>query len=145
MCFFLDFHKQTVLYIWEVLKECEIQEKELVFVAASNVKELQEGGAFLQVLLRRVNPIVEEVLAKIIKIIDQNYNLSLIDPNNDSADYVRHFWMTAYVNPLVIDFKASLTIHDQQQYSYHCQFPFSRVIQHAVQVLIKEHQAIKSG
>ena len=145
MCFFSDFHKQTVLYIWEVLKECEIQEKELVFVAASNVKELQEGGAFLQVLLRRLNPIVEEVLAKIIKIIDQNYNLSLIDPNNDPVDYVRHFWMTAYINPLVIDFKASLKSHDQKQYSYHCQFPFSRVIQDAVQVLIKEHQAIKTS
>ena len=77
--------------------------------------------------------------------IDQNYNLSLIDPNNDSADYVRHFWMTAYANPLVIDFKALLKNHEQQQYSYHCQFPFSGVIQDAVQVLIKEHQAIKSG
>ena len=143
--FFLDFHMQTVQYIWNELKECEIHKKEWVFEAASSITELQNRGSFLQVLLQRINPFVEEALANIIRVVDQNYNLSLIDPDKCPPSYLTHFWITAFANSLIFDLKASLKNHNQQQYGYHCQFPFSGVIQHAVQVLIKEHQVIKSG
>lgn len=81
-------------------------------------------------------------MAKIISFADQGYNLSLIDPNNNPPDHLRSFWIAAFRK--LLNSNTLLQSHELP-YGYHCRFPFSRHIQHAIQALIKGYQANKSG
>lgn len=124
------------------LHSYENKNQEWVFDAASQVMQLQEGGAFVKVLLRSLASIVDKTLARIIAFADINYNLSLIDPNSDSSEHLRFFWLSAFTCLFELD---QMECIKEDNYKYQCQFPFSKHLQFAVQAILKIRQGIHSG
>jgi hypothetical protein len=117
--------------------------KDWIFKAASNIAELEKGGAFIKVLLRKLDLLVNHILSKIVTFADKNYNLSLIDQNNEhSSSELQSFWMKAFSHFLHFD-----TLKDDQAevYNFCCQFPFSYYLQHAIQSVLKIQQGLESN
>ena len=109
--------------------------------------QLQEGGAFGKVLLRHLDFIIQKTLAELISFADRNYNLALIDPNNDPSPHLRSFWISAFSNLFEHTHKQTTNHENIQEeiYDYQCQFPFSYILQPAVQAVVKIQEGIESG
>ena len=141
--FYLDFYESIVYHIWGCMKKKEPHEKEWIIDAASNRSRLQEGGAFLQVLLLKLDEVIVKVFAKIIAFIDQANNLSLIDPTKEPHPDVVSFWLDAFSTSAVCSFDSSTWEGNTQFYinvnNYSCKFPFFWVIQRAVNELLHQH------
>lgn len=122
------FRKKTVACIFQNLKQNEATHKDWIINVASQPKELQKGGAFVKVLLRNLDRIVNEILAKIIAFTDRNYNLELIDPKNLVPLCVRNFWIAAF--PKLVEYHLSSSAHnfEKEVYEYRSKFPFSKEI-----------------
>ena len=125
----LAFYEKAVQCIFQHLKQNETNFKNWIIDVASQPTELQKGGAFVKVLLRRLDRIVNEILAQIIAFLDRNHNLELIDPKASVPLCVRKFWIAAF--PKLVNYYLSSSAHKFRNdiHEYRCKFPFSREIQ----------------
>ena len=107
--------------------------KDWIFEEAKNSLNLQSGGAFINVILRRLDSEIINTFAAIIAVIDTNYNLELLV--DDSC-----FWLDAFKHKRVSDtweqgdmVSANKTRFTCSQYSFVSGFPFSFVLQDPIE------------
>ena len=131
------FYDETVKCIFEQLKEIEGVHKDWVTKVALQPAELQKGGAFVKVLLRSLDKIVNEILAQIISFTDRNYNLELIDPSNSSVPLcVKNFWILAFSELVKNHLASSPYKFGNEVYDYRSKFPFSKEIQCGIDAIL---------
>lgn len=108
---------------------------------AMNAKNLQYGGTFRNVISRKFDRIVIPILSEIIAIIDQNYNLALIDPSNESSP-LSQFWLSVFGEFTIMQFNYTDMVIPRQQVpgvggrkarkDFKSKLPFSWLIHEAV-------------
>lgn len=140
-----------VHYIHSNLKQREeagFLNKEWIFQEAINSLNLQSGGAFLQVLLRKLGSEVTNALADIIVAIDINYNLNILV---EGSPVVVRFWLDAFKHETIFDVWKHLKINASKseltkvsgRFSvypkslFKSSFPFSNAIQGIVEAELK--------
>ena len=133
-----------VHHIWNYIKEREPYEKEWIIEAALDKSKLQEGGAFLKVLLRKLDEVIVEVFASVIAVIDQANNLSLIHKSKD----LDTFWLAAFGSSAICNFGLTKNIiakNKAPSYNFICEFPFSWVVHHTVDRILQDHKHLFTG
>ncbi len=128
----------------EVLREKDKlrpDEKEWVINEAMDPRSLQHGGTFRNVLARKVDDVIVPIFSEIISVIDQNYNLDLIDPRGEDVA-LSQFWLSIFRDPDVTQFRYIDTVTPRKQVpgvggrkageDFKCEMPFSWLIHSAV-------------
>ena len=131
-------------FVSAVLKEMDDklpQAKEWAFKVALNHSQI--GGTFRNALSRRLDEILLPILAKIIGLIDKNYNLTIIHDNRDSekiASPIAKIWLEimsdrnlckiTYEDVFTDGVRKQRTLipgigASRSDHFYKCQFPFS--------------------
>ena len=108
--------------------------KKWLYEEATNSLNLQSGGSFIKVILRRLDSEIIDAFSTIIAMIDTNYNLELLV--NGSPDLVQ-FWLDVFKHPFICDTRESIVMAKEstlflRQNSFYCCFPFSFVFQHYI-------------
>ena len=129
-----------VQHIYEVLQERDQvreDEKEWVIREAMDVKNLQHGGTFSNALSRKVDSVVTPIFSEIIASIDQNYNLNLIDPENQDSP-LSQFWLNMFRNSSIMQINYTDMVTPREQIpgvggrkardDFKCELPFSWLI-----------------
>ena len=110
----------------------DLQLKGWIYEEAMNSLNLQSGGAFMKVILRRLDSEISNAFSTIIATIDTNYNLELLV--NGSSSLV-DFWLKAFEHQIVSDtweydmFLINESSFTHNQNSFFCCFPFSFIFQ----------------
>ena len=110
-----------------------------VYEEATNSLNLQSGGAFMKVLLRRLDRDLTNAFSTIIAAIDTNYNLDLLI---NGPPYLVAFWLEAFKHQAVSNIwgqgilsanesKVSIYVHNQK--SFFCCFPFSFIFRDSIE------------
>lgn len=145
-----------VQHIFKVLEERELirsDEKEWVVNEAMNAKNLQHGGTFRNVLSRKIDDVVIPIFSEIIAIIDQNFNLNLIDPKNENTP-LSQFWLNMFRDLSIMQFNYADMVTAREHVpgvggrkageDFKCELPFSWLIHEAVDSLW-DHTKISTG
>ena len=101
-----QFCKALVKHIHIVLQEHDQlreDEKDWVSNEAMNQMSLRYGGTFRNVLSRKIDNVIVPIFSQIIASIDHNYNLSLIDPENENS-HQSQFWLKMFSNFRIMQF-----------------------------------------
>lgn len=139
------FHGILIKHISKVLRERDdirVDEKNWVVREAMDPKSLQQGGTFRNVLSRKTDKVIIPIFSEIISVIDQNYNLNLVDPKKDN-ELLSKFWLRIFNNPQIMQFSYSdmVTLREQipglggrkSGEDFMCELPFSWLIFNALQ------------
>lgn len=78
-------------------------ERDWVSNEAMSHKSLQYGGTFRNVLSRKIDAVIIPIFSQIIASIDQNYNLSLIDPGDENSPRSQ-FWLNMFSDCSIMQF-----------------------------------------
>ena len=100
--------------------------KDWIFEEAKNSLNLQSGGAFINVILRRLDSEIINAFAAIIAVIDTNYNLELLVDDS-------RFWLDAFKHKRVSDTWEQGDMVSCSQYFFVSGFPFSFVLQYPIE------------
>lgn len=100
--------------------------KDWIFEEAKNSLNLQSGGAFINVILRRLDSEIINAFAAIIAVIDTNYNLELLVDDS-------RFWLDAFKHKRVSDTWEKGDMVSCSQYFFVSGFPFSFVLQDPIE------------
>lgn len=143
LLFILDtskFHGLLIYHIFNALQGKDRNEKKWVVNEAMNVRNLQYGGTFRNSLSRKVDEIIIPVFSEIIGVIDQNYNLDLVNPKTSDPAVIQ-LWLRIFRESGLMQFNYT-DIREQvpgvgskmsdDSYYYRCGFPFSWLIHDAV-------------
>jgi len=135
------------------------QTKEWAFKVA--LKHSQISGTYRSALSRRLDEILLPVLAKIIQLIDMNYNLTIIHNNRDSERIespIAKIWLgiMSHRNLCKITYEDIFTSIAKEQrrqlpgirasqsdYFYQCQFPFSWICRNEINSRIQDIMKLK--
>ena len=109
--------------------------KNWIFEEATNSLHLQHGGAFMNVIIRRLESETADVLSGIIAAIDTNYNLDLLVCHGPPV--LTCFWIEAFKHKIISDILeqhrfVTNTKFALYQSSFICAFPFSVFIQDCI-------------
>ena len=134
---FTDFYKALVQCIYVSLQEKEKKNghmKKWLYEEATNSLNLQSGGSFIKVILRRLDSEIIDAFSTIIAMVDINYNLELLA--NSSPDLVQ-FWLIAFEHLSICDTREYTVMAKEstlflRQNSFYCCFPFSFIFQHYI-------------
>lgn len=131
-------------YIHSNLKQREeagLLKKDWIYQEAISSLNLQSGGAFMHVLLRKLDREATDALAGIIAFIDSNYNLDLLDKGHDMT--VVEFWLNAFKHKAICDLWDASNVVGRfcvcQKLVFRCSFPFSDTIQETLEAELKPH------
>ena len=109
--------------------------RDWILEEATNSLNLQKGGAFMNVILKRLESETADVLSGIIAAIDTNCNLELLVSNDPP---VTCFWIEAFKQKIISDTweeqyvtKAGRKLSFCQS-SFCCSFPFSIYFQDSI-------------
>lgn len=140
-----EFYRVLVYHMSEILREKDKlrpDEKEWVINEAMDLRSLQHGGTFRNVLSRKVDNVIVPIFSEIISVIDQNYNLDLIDPRSEDLA-VSQFWLSVFRDPDMMQFCYTDVVNPRKQVpgvggrkageDFKCEMPFSWLIHSAVQ------------
>ena len=140
-----QFCEVLVRHIHKVLLEHdEVREdkKDWVSSEAMNVKSLQYGGTFRNVLSRKVDEVVIPIFSEIIAVVDQNYNLNLINPRDESSPQSQ-FWLNMFRDSSIMQFNYTDMIAPKEcvpglggrktREDFKSEFPFSWLVFEAVE------------
>lgn len=139
------FCEVLVLHIHEVLRKhdeaCK-DKQDWISSEAMNVKSLRHGGTFHNVLSRKVDEVVIPIFSEILAVIDQNYNLDLIDPDNEDSPQSQ-FWLNMFRDPDIMQFNYTDMVIPKEQVpglggrkmgeDFKSAFPFSWLVYEAVE------------
>lgn len=119
--------------------ELREDEKDWVLKEAMNPKNLQHGGTFWNTLFRKVDDVVIPIFSEIISIIDQNYNLYLIDPSEQNSP-LSSLWLQMFQDCRIMQFQyvdmvtpKGLGLKMRAGNEFVCKFPFSWLVYEAVE------------
>ena len=113
---------------------------------------LQEGGTFLNTLLKRIDHTLTDLLAYIVEFVDQHNNLRLCLDEN-----LRILWLKVFENEHLCQFSYEAKIQRENVTpvvqklasisvdEYHCQMPFSWIFLTAIEAHIVEHEMLEIG
>jgi hypothetical protein len=134
------------MHIYRLLREREADrpdDSEWVLREALSTNKLQLGGTFRNVLIRKIDEVIDPIFAKIIAAIDQHSNLDLIDPKAEESP-LSQFWLSMFSEPTVLRLKYS-EMHAQGNIAgtsekggirlytdFKCQMPFFWIIKEFV-------------
>ena len=144
----MTFYSILVGKITPLLQELEQEQtdilgKDWALAEALDPHKLQEGGTFLNTLLRRIDGILTNLLSYIIEFIDQHNNLALF---ND--DMLHDLWLTMFQGDSICAFSYKSIHHSAEESKtkslfqklgsvnvgrYCCRMPFSWIILQAVE------------
>jgi len=92
---------------------------------AMNGKNLQNGGTFRNVLVRRIDEVITPYFSQIIAHIDQNCNLDIFDPGDEDST-LSQFWLSLFnLTGNTIDFSLFSKIKRRIATNFACKLPFS--------------------
>jgi len=158
----LSFDYKFVQFVISVLKEIDEtlpQTKEWAFKVA--LRHSQINGTYRRALSRRLDDILLPILAKIIQLIDMNYNLTIIHNNRDSERIVSpiaKIWLGIMSHRKLCkityeDIFPSIVKKQKRQvpgirasqsdYFYECQFPFSWICRKEIDSRIQDVLKLK--
>ena len=108
--------------------------KKWLYEEATNSLNLQSGGSFIKVILRRLDSEIIDAFSTIIAMVDTNYNLELLA--NSSPDLVQ-FWLEAFKHLSICNTREYIVMAKEstlfpRQNSFYCCFPFSFIFQHYI-------------
>ena len=112
-----QFHGVLIQHIFNILQQRDdvrLDEKQWVVKEAMNPKSLQHGGTFRNVLSRKVDEVVIPIFSEIISIIDQNYNLNLIDPKKENTP-LSQFWLQIFSDAQLMQFNYTDMVAPREQ------------------------------
>lgn len=134
-----------VQHIHKVLQEHDQireDEKDWVLHEAMSPKSLRYGGTFRNVLSRKIDEVIIPIFSQIVASIDQNYNLSLVNPSNESSPQSQ-FWLNMFSDPNIMQFNYTDLVIPKEQLpglggrktrkDFKSQFPFSWLVFEAVE------------
>lgn len=142
------FYSHLVLKITPLLQELEQSQTDVLgkgwaVTEALDPHKLQEGGTFLNTLLRRIDGILTDLLAYIIEFIDQHNNLALFHD-----DQLQGLWLDMFHDDRICAFSYK-SLHQSAEESktkslvqklgsvsvgrYSCKLPFSWIVVQAVE------------
>ena len=159
-----SFDYKLVQFVADVLKEVDEnlpETKEWAFKEA--LKHSQISGTFRNALSRRLDEILRPILAKIIGLIDKNFNLTIIHENRDPKKMqlpITKLWLAIFSdrNLCKVSYEDCFTNNNVQKpkkwvpgiganlsdHSYNCQFPFSWICRDVIN-LVKNEAAVLAG
>ena len=142
------FHGILVHRIAEVMRERDNildPRQRWVLDEAMNLKKLHTGGTFGNVLARKVDEVIVPIFAYIISVIDQNYNLDLLEPGSELTLPISHLWLALFQHSKVLPFNYDTIAASKEKLpgagsrrldeDFKCQFPFSWVIKDTIDAL----------
>lgn len=142
------FHGILVHRIAEVMRERDNildPRKRWVLDEAMNLKKLHTGGTFGNVLARKVDEVIVPIFAYIISVIDQNYNLDLLEPGSKLILPVSQLWLAIFQHSNVLPFNYDTIAASKEKLpgagsrrseeEFMCQFPFSWIINDTISAL----------
>ncbi len=130
------------MHMLQVLRQQDSErtdDKEWVLVEALNPKHLQCGGAFMNVLTRKIDEILSPLFAEIIALIDFNYNLNVLLPKHVP---LYTFWVSMFRDVYHFEYKDIGASPREQvpgvgghlsENMFKCQLPFSWIIKERVE------------
>ena len=167
ICIYVDksrFDCRLVHFVTAVLKEMDDKNptaKQWAFEEA--LKHSQLSGTFRNALSRRLDKILLPILAKIIALIDKNFNLSIIHAHRDSKKIslpIAKLWLEIFSEKTLckVSYEDVFTNNNVTQtkkwvpgigaslsdHFYTCQFPFSWICRDVINVQ-KRDSAILAG
>ena len=103
-----------------------------VLTEALSAKSLRMGGTFQNTLARKFDYIITPLFAEIIAVIDQNYNLNILDVG-DLQSPLSQFWLQIFGDQNIISFLYEDVINKgtkdrKSQENFHGKFPFSWIV-----------------
>lgn len=126
-----SFYEILVLHIHRILKEREhyLQDSNWILNEAMDIRRLQKGGHFMNVLTRKFDDVIIPVFSEVIAFMDQNYNLSLLQIK-DCTTTLCQLWLKTFSSDPV---KQALHYNDMVSTpvipmtggEFSCSFPFS--------------------
>ena len=131
------------MHIYRLLQEREadrLDDSDWVLREALSTNKLQLGGTFRNVLVRKIDEVVDPIFAKIIAVIDQYCNLDLINPKAEESPLFQ-FWLSMFREPTVLRLKysemhgstANASEKGGNLYAdFKCQMPFFWIIKDVV-------------
>ena len=143
LTFVADFYDILCNHIHAILQKKEDQDgsqmRKWVYEEATNSLNLQSGGAFMKVLLRRLDRDLTNAFSTIIAAIDAYYNLDLLV---NGPPCLVQFWLNAFKHQAVSEIweqdiflasesKVSVYVHNQN--SFFCCFPFSFIFRDSIE------------
>lgn len=127
-------------------------EAEWVLREALDPKKLRMGGTFQNVLSRKMYEVVGAIFAKIIALIDRNYNLELLEAGTEDTPIAK-LWLNFFQNPKIMGFHYEDIVAGAQSTSdkmpmleeFRCQLPFSWLIMEAFESQRDNAETTASG
>ena len=135
-----QFYGMLIQHIFTILQErdqlCR-DKKDWIIQEAMDANKVQFGGTFRNVLSRKLDEIVIPIFSEIISMMDQHYNLNLIDPKKEHLSLFK-FWLSLFGDPNIVQCSYSEPreqvpgVGTEKQGDFKCQLPFSWLIHEAV-------------
>lgn len=126
------------MHIYRLLREREADrpdDSEWVLREALSTNKLQLGGTFRNVLIRKIDGVIDPIFSKIIDVIDKHCNLDLIDPKAEESP-LSQFWLSMFSESTVLQLKYSEmqgnTAKGKLYEGFKCQLPFFWIIKDLV-------------
>ena len=138
-----SFYGILIKHIYRLLQEREadrLDDSEWILREALSTNKLQLGGTFRNVLIRKIDDVIDPIFAKIIAVIDQYSNLDLIDPKAEESP-LSQFWLSMFSEPTLLRLKysemqgtiAGVSKKGRKLYTdFKCQMPFFWIIKDIV-------------
>jgi hypothetical protein len=140
-----QFCEVLVQHIHKVLQEHDqlrADERDWVLHEAMSHKSLHYGGTFRNVLSRKIDEVIIPIFSQIIASIDQNYNLNLIIPDDESSPESQ-FWLRLFSDTDIMRFNYTDLVIPKEQLpglggrksreDFKSQFPFSWLVFDAIE------------
>ena len=150
LIFFIDdtqFHGVLIKHIHNLLQEREEEfgdEKNWVVKESMDNKNLLHGGTLCNTLSRKVDQVLVHIFAEILTVIDQNFNLNLMDSSNTNTP-LSQFWLRMFSNSRIMQFKFTHFVDGRDHLpgigarkagsEFMCKLPFSWIIYQTVHSL----------
>ena len=107
-----------------------------VLSEAMDLRKLHLGGTFKNTLARKLDDVVIPLFAKVIALVDHNYNLRHLKNLRLEQSSVQEFWLRMFSDPNVLQLNYSENVGGEKvpviDENFKCQLPFSWLIKEAV-------------
>ena len=149
-----QFHGILIKHIHNLLQEREEvlrDEKNWVVKESMDIRNLLHGGTLCNTLSRKVDQVLVHIFAEILTVIDQNFNLNLMDSSNSDTP-LSQFWLRMFSYSNIMQFTFTNFVEGRDHLpgigarkagtEFECKLPFSWII---YQTLHSQWDKVKSS